>query len=197
MTALQHVLAQRPGGLPSAIPTVEFIDVSAAAAALGLTCRMTVSPVLVHEIDVDATVRRFRDMLRAEPRDPSLDVLRGMALMGEHASFPAVPPVIEVLERAGSGFQRVGAGPEYRPDHWRMVPVAAVRRTATGKDEPAGPADPADPDECVAVFSPWPVPVLPGSTRRPLIIVSALEDVFPGEVLDPFRMQRGGDPTGE
>src|SRR5215470_15451991 len=78
MTALRHVLAQRPDDLPSAIPTVEFIDVSAAAAGLGLKCSMTVSPGLIHEIDVDATVRRFRDILLAEPRDPSLDVLRGM-----------------------------------------------------------------------------------------------------------------------
>lgn len=193
MTALHHVLAQRPGGPSSTIPTVEFIEVSAAAAGLGLKCRMTVSAALVHEIDIDATMRRFRDVLLVEPRDRSLDTLRGMALMGQHARTPVIP-VIEVLERAGAGFKRVDAGFECSRD-WRMLAVAAVRRAATGKGDPVGPADPA---ECVAVFSPWPVPVLPGSARRPLILVSALEDVFPGEVLVPFHPQRGGgDPTGE
>jgi hypothetical protein len=182
------VLAQRPGGLSSAIPTIEFVEVSAAAARLGLKCRMTVSPTLFHEIDVDATVRRFRDILLGEPRDPSLDMLRGMALMGKHAQVHA----IHVVERVGDGFQE-------NRDNVRMLAVVAVRRGATGKTEPAGPADPADTDERVAAFSPWPAPALPSAARPPLIIVSPLEDVVPGpagvlrmEVLERFRTQRGG-----
>jgi hypothetical protein len=46
LTALRPVLARRPGGIPSVIPTVEFIEVSGVATRLGLKCRLTVSPGL-------------------------------------------------------------------------------------------------------------------------------------------------------
>ena len=188
MTALRHVLAQRTGGLPSAIPTVEFVEVSAAAATAGLKCRLTMSPALVHEIDVAATVRRFRDLLLGAPRDRSIDILRGMALMGKHPEVHR----IHVVERVDNGFQEN----RFRGE---IVAVAAVHRAATGTTGPAGPADPADPDERVVVFSPWPVPVLSGTTRPPLIIVSPLEDMFPDpdgllrmEVLERSRIERDG-----
>jgi hypothetical protein len=178
LTALRHVLAQRPGELPSVIPTAEFIEVSGVAAKLGLKCRMTVSPALVHEIDVDATVQRFRDLLLGAPSDPSLNMLRRMALIGE----PAVIRGIHVIERTAGGFQ------ENRYP-WQTLAVAAVRRAVAGKTEPARPQDPEDGedgDEHVVVFSPWPVPVLPGSTRPPLIIVTPLDDVYP----DPAELHR-------
>jgi hypothetical protein len=187
MTALRHVLAQRPDGHASRIPTVEFVDVSSAAERLGLKCRMTVSPALVHEIDIDATVQRFRDLLIEEPRDPSMNLLRGMALMGTHATVHR----IHVVERVSDGFQE-------NRDHWRMLAVAAMRRAATGNTEPAELAGPAGTDERVAVFSPWPVPAVPGATSPPLIIVSPLEDIYPDpasilrmEVLERSRIERG------
>ena len=36
------------------------------------------------------------------------------------------------------------------------------------------------------MFSPWPVPMLAGTTRPPLIVVSPLEDLFP----DPAALWR-------
>jgi hypothetical protein len=100
-------------------------------------------------------------------------MLRRMAVIGE----PVVIRGIHVIERTAGGFQ------ENRYP-WKTLAVAAVRRAAAAKTEPARPRDPADRadgadgDEHVVVFSPWPVPMLPGSTRPPLIIVTALDDVY-------------------
>ena len=100
MTALHHVLAQRPGSIPSAIQTVEFVDVTEVAAVLGLKCRIAVSPALVHTIEVERTLERFRDTLIACGRDPALLLMQSIALHGEHVHFPLTP---------ASGFQEVHA----------------------------------------------------------------------------------------
>jgi hypothetical protein len=110
MSALHHVLAQRPGSIPSAIPTVEFVEVTEVAAALGLKCRISVSPTLVHAIEVEQTLERFRDTLVAAGRDPALLLMQSVALYGEHVYFPVPAPAFHEVQDVVRFVERVLAG---------------------------------------------------------------------------------------
>jgi hypothetical protein len=190
MTALQHVLAQRGDSIPSAIPTVEFIDVTEVAAALGLKCRITVSPELAHAIDVERTLERFRDALLATSRDPALLLMQTIALHGEHVYFPMA---------AGSGFQgvqdavrfvdRVLAGLGGISHNGRTLALRAVPRGAPGQppgsDRP-GAAAAAAADEPYALFSPWSVPSLAVIDRPPLLVVNTVDELAPEAIRERF-----------
>jgi hypothetical protein len=217
MTALHHVLAQRPGSIPSAIPTVEFVDVTEVAAALGLKCRIAVSPTLVHAIEVEQTLGRFRDLLIAAGRDPALLLMQSIALHGEHVYFPLTPAAsfqefqqaVQFVERvlvglggssvpvgAAPGFQEVqGAGRSIEPvlagrvsDNGRMLALRVVPRAASSGGPPASErSQPAVADVPIAVFSPWSVPSLATVVRPPLLVVNTLDEVMPEEILERFR----------
>ncbi len=187
MSALRHVIAQRPGGIPSAIPTVEFIDVTDAAAALGLKCRMSMSPALVHVIDVEGTLRQFRDILDATWRDPALSILRTVALQGKHVLIPMTPaPSFREVQDALRFFERVCAGINGVSDNGRLLAVPAVRRSASSQ---APPAASAAPDDDTAVFAPWLGPALPAIPRPPLLIVNALDELITERIINRLRSE--------
>ena len=79
MTALRHVRDQRP----NAVPVVEMIDLSEVAAALGIQCRVRLSPTLADRIDAVGVLRRLRDGLAATSRDPAFELMRRVVLRGE------------------------------------------------------------------------------------------------------------------
>jgi hypothetical protein len=79
MTALRHVLDQRP----SAVPVVEMIELSEVAAALAIQCRVRMSPVLAGRIDAVGALRRLREALIATERDPAFDLMRRVVMHGE------------------------------------------------------------------------------------------------------------------
>jgi hypothetical protein len=192
MTALQHVLAQRGGSIPSAIPTVEFIDVTEVAAALGLKCRITVSPELAHAIDVERTLERFRDALLATSRDPALLLMQTIALHGEHVYFPMTSgSAFQGVQDAVRFVERVLAGLGGISDNGRTLALRAVPRAAPGQppgsDRPGAAAD----DEPYALFSPWSVPSLAVIDRPPLLVVNTVDELVP----EVFRERFGGKVT--
>lgn len=190
MTALHHVLAQRPSSIPSAIPTVEFVDVTAVAAALGLKCRIAISPALAHAIDVEKTLWRFRETLTASWWDPALRVMRTIALQGQHVQVPLTTvPAFQEVHKALQFVERVletGLGSVSENGH--MLAVRAVPRAAATAAPPASePAQPAVPDEPIALFAPWLVPLVLASARPPLLIVNALDELAPDRIRERFR----------
>ena len=79
MTALRHVLDQRP----NAVPVVEMIELSEVAEAMGLRCRVRMAPALADRIDAVGALRRLRAALVATERDPAFDLMRRVVLHGE------------------------------------------------------------------------------------------------------------------
>jgi hypothetical protein len=189
MTALHHVLAQRPSSIASAIPTVEFVDVTAVAAALGLKCRIAISPALAHAIDVERTLWRFRETLTASWWDPALRVMRTIALQGEHVQVSLIPaPAFQEVHRALQFVDRVLAGLGSVSEDGRMLAVRAVPRPAASGAPPASaPTQPAVPDEPIALFSPWQVPAVLAAARPPLLVVNALDELAPDPIRERFR----------
>jgi hypothetical protein len=188
MTALHHVLGQRPSSIPSAIPTVEFLDATEAAAALGLKCRISVSPALAHTIDVEQTLRRFRTALTTTWRDPALALLRSIALHGEHVQVPMIPaPGFRDVQEAVRFLERVLAGFSGISDDGRMLALRAVPRPGSGGASPASEHSHPAVDEPMAVFSPWLVPVILPSARLPLLIINTLDEFLPGPILERLR----------
>lgn len=108
MTALRHVLGEPPSPVspvspmppvspvPSnataPIPVVEFTDLSDIAAALGIKCRVMVSPVLVERVDVAAMLAQLHHVLTASARDRDLAIMRAVVLRGERpvSAHPAM-----------------------------------------------------------------------------------------------------------
>ncbi|HWO26708.1 MAG TPA: hypothetical protein VNO30_48595 [Kofleriaceae bacterium] len=65
MTALRHVQAQRP----SAIPTIERVDLTELGAPLGMKCRIAMFPELADRVDAATMLAQLRDApRRAAPR---------------------------------------------------------------------------------------------------------------------------------
>jgi hypothetical protein len=79
------------------------------AAAVGLKCRISVSPALAHTIDVERTLVRFRDTLTATARDPALSVMRTVALRGEPVS-PGPALTFQEIQETARFVKRVRAG---------------------------------------------------------------------------------------
>src|SRR5262245_1885413 len=72
VTALRHVAAQADHR--EAISVVELVDVTEIGAPLGYKVRIMVAPSTIGQIDVVATLTRFRDLLLATTRDRELDL---------------------------------------------------------------------------------------------------------------------------
>lgn len=112
MTALRHVLDQRP----SAVPVVEMIELSEVAAAMGFQCRVRMAPVLADRIDAVGALRRLRDALIATERDPAFDLMRRVVMYGE---APVVRPI--GLDAARRFMVRVRAGIGGISEHGRTL----------------------------------------------------------------------------
>ena len=112
MTALRHVLDQRP----SVVPVVEMIELSEVGAAMGIQCRVRMAPVLAGRIDAVGALRRLRDALIATERDPAFDLMRRVVMYGE---APAARPIGIDLNRRF--LARVHAGIGGISEHGRML----------------------------------------------------------------------------
>lgn len=85
VTALRHVLDQRPG----AFPVVEMTDISEHALTLGIRPRLLMAPELVGTIDPVSLALQLRNALLATASDPELGVMRDAVLGGQ------LPPLFE------------------------------------------------------------------------------------------------------
>jgi hypothetical protein len=114
MTALRHVLDQRP----NAVPVVEMIELSEVAAAMGIQCRVRMSPALADRIDAVGALRRLREALVATASDPAFELMRRVVLHGES-------PVLKIKATAidfGRRFMaRVRAGIGGISEHGRLL----------------------------------------------------------------------------
>jgi hypothetical protein len=150
MTALQHVLDQRP----IAVPVIEMIELSEVAEALGIRCRVRMAPALADRIDAVGALRRLQAALVATERDPAFDPMRRVVLHGES-------PVLRLDSRdIGRGRQfiaRVRAGIGGISEHGRMLALMVDGRR--------GPE--------MIVFMLWLSPVTYVPFRPSLILVTA------------------------
>lgn len=83
MTALRHVLAKADRPSPGAIPTIELVDLTPEATALGLKPRVIMYPELVGRVDPATVLSRFRDVLLATTKDRDLDLMRSVVMLGQ------------------------------------------------------------------------------------------------------------------
>ncbi|HEX8110898.1 MAG TPA: hypothetical protein VF516_24365 [Kofleriaceae bacterium] len=114
MTALRHVLDQRP----NAVPVVEMIELSEVADAMGIQCRFRMSPALADRIDAVGALRRLRDALIATERDPAFDLFRRVVLHGES---PVLRPTIGGIDAGRRFIARVRAGIGGISEHGRLL----------------------------------------------------------------------------
>lgn len=77
-TAREHVLAAKPS-----IDVIDVLDMTADAAAIGLTCPVSIWPKLAERAEPRLVLARLRDALLATVGDPKLAVWHGVALRGE------------------------------------------------------------------------------------------------------------------
>ncbi len=119
MTALRHVLDQRP----NAVPVVELIDLSEVAEAMGIECRVGMAPALADRIDAVGALRRLREALVATERDPAFDLFRRVVLHGES-------PVLRLagLDAGRRFIARVRAGIGGISEHGRLLALMVAGR---------------------------------------------------------------------
>jgi hypothetical protein len=67
-----------------AVQVIETIDASEEAARLGLRCHVALSSALVERLDRTLVLERIRDALVGTDSDPGTELLRAVALRGEH-----------------------------------------------------------------------------------------------------------------
>jgi hypothetical protein len=91
-----------------AIVVEELVSLTAAAGPLGFQCRIATTSALAAHVEGNALLVRFRDILLGTTDDPSMEVMRGVALRG--APRPAVPRRKDVLEKARRFIQRARVG---------------------------------------------------------------------------------------
>jgi hypothetical protein len=155
MTALRHVLDQRP----SAVPVVELIELTEVAEAIGIQCRVRMAPALADRIDAVGALRRLRAALLATERDRAFDLMRRVVLYGES-------PVVRITADADAGrrfIARVRAGIGGLSEHGRLLALMVDGRR--------GPE--------MIVFMLWLSPVfyLP---YRPMLIMATAEGTVDG-----------------
>lgn len=147
MTALRHVRDQRP---QPKILVEEMVDLSEAAAAIGLTCRVVIQQGLAERVDTSAVLRQLHRTLRETRRDPAFDLMRAVVLFGE-----AAPPIAYApSDRAF--VDRVRAGIGGVNENGRLVAF-----TVAGRDQPE-----------MVMFYLWALPVAHLLRPATLIITS-------------------------
>ena len=95
MTALRHVQEDRP----TAIPTIELVDLTEVGAPMGFKCRIVMYPKLVERVDGAATLERLRDALLVTEGDRALALMRAVTLLGERARMPSSMAALEEGQR--------------------------------------------------------------------------------------------------
>jgi hypothetical protein len=89
MTALRHVLSQRPQS--NAVPVLEMVDISEIGAPLGMKCAIKMVPALAGQVDLAAMLIQLRDALISTANDAQLWLMRAVVLAGEHPRLPLEP----------------------------------------------------------------------------------------------------------
>lgn len=138
VTARRQVLTQREvEDAPGSIDVDEAIDVTEAAHALGLNCRVLIYERLARDVDAVRVLSVLRDVLDATKHDPAMDVIRGV-VAGKVAKAPRRPfQDREFLVRVRAGLTGVSADGRVLALHVEgrtgMVTVlcATWRQTAT------------------------------------------------------------------
>jgi hypothetical protein len=95
MTALRQVQEERP----TAIPTIELVDLTEVGAPMGFKCRIAMFPKLVDLVDGAATLERLRDALLVTEGDRALALMRGVVLLGERVRMPSPMAALEEGQR--------------------------------------------------------------------------------------------------
>jgi hypothetical protein len=101
VTALRQVRSERR----SAVPVVEFIDVSDIGEALGLHGRMLLVPELAERVDVTAVLKQLRTVLVTTMRDHAFSLMRAVVLSDERpfASMPRLQDLLVFRDRTRAG----------------------------------------------------------------------------------------------
>lgn len=122
MTALRHVQEQRDAAeprdpeepRPTAIPTVELLDLTELGAPLGMKCRIAMFPRLADQVDAAAMLEKLRDALLATEGDRAFALMRAVVLRGERARVPisatAADEARRFVTRAKAGIGGISEG---------------------------------------------------------------------------------------
>jgi hypothetical protein len=160
---------------PDQIAVDELIDLTAEAAALGLSCKILMSQALATTVDPVRVLRSLRDALLATLRDRETELLRGIALDGKVSS----PPLRwspdrrdeQFIARVRSGLGGVSADGRTLGLHVAGVPMLC----SAWRSEPTLLVSPID-DAVVVVLS-----RVGARIARPPAVVPALYVVLAGE----------------
>jgi hypothetical protein len=157
-TALDEVLAERPGR----VPVLELIDLSADAATVGLRCRAAMFPDVGAGVDGARVLARLRDALLATRDDPRMQVMRSVLLDGAPLAAPARRP-LEVVADARAFRDRVRAGLGGVSDGGTMLALSVDTRRG-GLE--------------LVICRLMPPPPVPVGPRDPLLLVGSLASSF-------------------
>jgi hypothetical protein len=122
VTALRRVSARR-----SAVPVVEFLDVTKAGAALGMKCRVAMFPALADRVDPAALLARVREVLAASEEDLSAQLMRAVVLGCKPHRLEVrreAPPEVVLVNDLDELIEMIG-----QPG--RLVPVGMEREFLT------------------------------------------------------------------
>ena len=160
MTALRQVLAQRP----PAFDVVELTDLTEIGAPLGFKCRIVMAPDLQDQIDIAATLARFRDVLLTPDRDGALELFRAVTLRGErrqlHLTQTVFGDVRQFIARARAGLGGVSEG------GYLMALQVDGKSGAT-----------------MVLFTLWLLPEFVPVVREPSLILASLDGIPPDPLL--------------
>jgi hypothetical protein len=123
-TALQEVLAGRPG---PGVPVVELVDLTAVAAEVGLKGKVGMFPDLAGRIDGRVALERIRDVLLASSRDPATRLFRAVLVEGElelpegRARFSAREAILLAAMLYGQALPARRGQVDLASDGWRFV----------------------------------------------------------------------------
>lgn len=89
---------------------VALEDVTSAAAALGLRCKVSIAESVLREVSAETVLEQLRHVLENTAADPAFDHLRAVAFNGEHPNLPAAPPAFREGLRNFAARVRAGVG---------------------------------------------------------------------------------------
>ena len=156
-TALRHVIAQRR----APVPVVAMVDLSEAAARLGLTCHAAMVPALALLVDGAFALERVRAALLATEGDPATALLRGAVLRGEQPDVAGWS--LHNLEKGRHFMARVRAGIAGASDGGHMLALNVPSRAGASQ---------------LVVCMLWPTAPIAACARRASLILSGGEGLY-------------------
>jgi hypothetical protein len=112
--------------------------------------------------------------------------MRTVALRGEYVA-PSPALTFQEIQDTARFVKRVRAGLGGVNASGRVLALCVVPRAAPGDPRAGDPARPAAaPEEPSALFELWWAPLLVGSSRPPLLVITSLEESVIDQVLDRF-----------